>query len=600
MSHRTTPRFKMGTRPRAMLGVVAALCCPAALVAQNAGNAAPRTVPVSSRGVLRVEGCAGQKISDIVIVNQPPYTDRLPRNFDFLRRAVRALHATTREEVIKRYLLVKVGEPCNQISRAESERILRAQPFLSDARIQVYDNEQGGVRLDVETRDEFSLIFEPLVKTKAPMLRGMRFGESNLAGSAKLAAVEWRDGSAYNDVLGLQYSDYQFLGARNELRLNLRRAERGQELRLEVVRPYFTDLQRFAWIGTIGGTREYANLLRPTLEPNAVNVTRQFANLGGVMRVGPVGRLKLVGALLTREFEKADSLPALLTAKGIRPDTNGVVPVEFRNQRVTRFNALLGVRRIRFERVQGFDALVGAQDVRVGMQVGAVLGQSINLFGGSDRDRFVAGNLYAGDGGERSFVGMQAVTEARYDRNVGEWDSHITSARVAYYAKPKPRQLWLTELEFGSGQDMRTPFQLSLADRDGGLIGYRKSQQPGAQRVLLRTEQRLVVPTGLSNVGDFGIALFAEAGKLWAGSTVPYSVTTPVRSAFGVSLLAAVPPRSRRMWRVDFAMPAGGDPNRKFEVRFSSDDRTRVFWREPRDVLMARERTIPSSLFTWP
>jgi hypothetical protein len=577
-----------------------ALCCPLGLLAQNSTPVAPRVVPSSSRGVLRVEGCAGQTISDIVIVNQPPYTDRLPRNFDFLRRSVRALHATTREEVIKRYLLVRVGEPCNQISRAESERILRAQPFLTDARIAVYDNEQGGVRLEVETRDEFSLIFEPRVNTKAPVMRGMRFGESNLAGSAKLAAVEWRDGLAYSDVLGLQYSDYQFLGARNELRLNLRRAERGQELRLEVVRPYVTDLQRFAWIGSIGATREYVNLLRPTLDQNAVNVTREFANLGGVMRVGPVGRLKLVGALLTREFEQADSLPALLTPLGIRPDTNGVVPVDFRRQRVTRLNALLGFRRIRFERVQGFDALVGAQDVRVGMQVGTAFGQSIGLLGGRDRDRFVSGNLYAGYGGERSFVGMQAVTEARYDRTQRDWDSHVTSARVAYYAKPTARQLWLSEVEFGSGHDMRTPFQLSLADRDGGMAGYRRSRQPGAQRLLLRTEQRLVVPTALRNVGDFGVAVFAEAGKLWAANTVPYSVTTPVRSAFGVSLMAAVPPRSRRLWRVDFAIPAGGDPDRKFEVRVSSDDRTRVFWREPRDVLQARERTIPSSLFTWP
>jgi len=117
--------------------------------------------------------------------------------------------------------------------------------------------------------------------------------------------------------------------------------------------------------------------------------------------------------------------------------------------------------------------------------------------------------------------------------------------------------------------------------------------------MILRTEQRLILPMRY-NVGDAGLAVFAEVGKLWGSSNVPYSVTTPLRSSFGVSILAAVPPRSRRLWRVDFAMPAGNDPDRKFEVRFSSDDRTRVFWREPRDVLMARERTIPNSLFTWP
>ncbi|HYW31049.1 MAG TPA: hypothetical protein VE869_06025 [Gemmatimonas sp.] len=582
--------------PRSLV-IAATLGCPAALRAQN--ETPVRTVPASSRGVLPVDACAGQPISDIVIINQPPYTDKLPRRVDFLRRGVRALHATTDPAVIQRYLLVKVGDPCNQISRAESERILRAQPFLSDARISVYDNGNGGVRLEVETRDEFSLIVQPLVRTQAPVFRGLRFGEGNFAGAAKLAAVEWRDGLAYNDVLGVQYADYQFLGSRNELRLNVRQAERGQDIRLEVVRPYYTDLQRFAFIGSFGSVRDFVSLRRPGLEQNAVGVAREFANLGGVMRVGPVGRLKLIGGLLTREFERSDTLPRLITPLGFRPDSGGAVPADFRRQRVTRVNALLGVRRIRFERVQGFDALVGAQDVRVGMQVGLVLGQSIGLFGSRDRDRFVATNIYGGVGNQRSFLGVQGVSEARFDRRDGEWDSHVMSGRLAYYAKPATKQLTLMELEYSSGSDMRVPFQLSLADRDGGLLGHRRSQDPGAHRMIFRTEQRLIVPTRY-NVGDLGFALFAEAGRLWRGPTAPYSVTTPVRSAAGLSILAAVPPRSRRLWRVDFAMPVGGDRDRKFEVRFSSEDRTRVFWQEPRDVLMARERTIPNSLFTWP
>lgn len=586
------------SRARRVVCTATALCCP--LVTLHAQNArGDMTRAVSSRGVLPVAGCAGQKISDVVIVTQPPYTDRLPAQLDFVRRAARVLHATSRDALIRRYLLLKPGDACNQISRAESERILRAQPYLVDAKISVFDDEQGGVRLEVETRDEFSLILEPTIRAKAPMFKGLRLGESNFAGSGKLVAAEWREGGAYDDLIGFQYNDYQFGGARNELRFLAQRAERGQEVRLEVVRPYYTDLQRFAFIASAGGTREYVELLRPGLDPNAVNVTRQFANLGGVMRVGPVGRLKLVGALLTREFEHSDSLGALLTAEGIRPDTNGAVPADFRRQRVTRANVLLGMRRIRFQRVQGFDALVGAQDVRVGVQVGTVLGQSLNILGSKDRDRFLSNNVYAGYGGERSFIGMQAVTEARYDLSTRAWDGLLTSARVAYYAKPAVRQLTLTELEFSSGNSMRGPFQLSMSDLDGGMRGYRKSEQAGAHRLIFKTEQRLIIPTRY-NVADVGLAAFAEVGKLWAGSTVPYSVTTPLRTSFGVSILAAVPPRSRRLWRVDFAMPAGNDPDRKFEVRFSSVDRTRVFWREPRDVLHARERTIPNSLFTWP
>jgi hypothetical protein len=101
-------------------------------------------------------------------------------------------------------------------------------------------------------------------------------------------------------------------------------------------------------------------------------------------------------------------------------------------------------------------------------------------------------------------------------------------------------------------------------------------------------------------VADVGLALFSEGGRLWGDPSVPYAVSTPWRGAVGVSVLAAVPPRSRRLWRVDFAVPVGTDPQRRFEIRLSSVDRSRVFWDEPRDVLSARERTAPTSLFTWP
>lgn len=555
--------------------------------------------PVSSQGRLPVAGCAGQPISDIIVITQPPFTDRLPTRLEWVRRTVRRTHVNTQDDVVRRFLLMKVGEPCNQIRRAESERILRAQPFLVDARIRVYDDEAGGVRLEVETRDDFSLVFEPMLQAQAPMLRGMRFGDSNLGGSATLAAINWRDGGAYNDVLGVALENYAFGQGRNEFRLAAQRNRFGQDMRLELIRPYYTDLQRYAWVGSLSGTREPMELRRGELPRNALTVRREFANVGAIARVGPVGRLRLVGASITREAQRTDGQSLLLTRDGVQADTTGAPVPTFRAQRVVRANALLGVRAIRFVRVEGFDALNGAQDVRVGMQLGLVAGYSIPVRQARDRDAFVAANLYGGYGGARSFVGLQGVTEARYDRDTKAWDNFVTSGRLAWYFRPAVRQTTVVESEWSAGRDMRVPFQLSLADRDGGIMGHRRSSQAGARRLVLRAEQRLVVPTRL-NVADVGLAGFAQAGRLWGEQSVPYSLETPWRGAVGFSVLAAVPPRSRRLWRVDFALPVGSDPQRRFEVRFTSVDRSRVFWNDPGEVQAGRERTAPSSLFSWP
>ena len=585
---------------RAFAGAFLAACLPWCIVSgQQARASGQKQPPVSSRGRLPVTGCAGQPISDIIVITQPPFTDRLPARLEWVRRTVRRTHANTRDEVVRRFLLMKVGEPCNQIRRAESERILRAQPFLVDARIRAFDDEAGGVRLEVETRDDVSIIFAPMIQLKSPPVRGMRIGDSNLGGSATLAAINWRDGQSYNDPIGVNFENYAFGRGRNEFRLAAQRYRFGQDMRLEFVRPYYTDLQRYAWIASLGGTREPMQFRRGDLPRNALTTRREFANVGAVARVGPVGRLRLVGASITREVQSTDEQSLLLSREGVRVDTTKVAVPTFRPQRVVRANALLGVRAIRFVQVQGFDALTGAQDVRVGMQLGLVAGRSIAVRQARDRDAFLAANLYAAYGGARSFVGLQAISEARYDRDARAWDNFVMSGRLAWYFRPAIRQTTVVESEWSAGRDMRVPFQVSLADREGGLMGHRLSNQAGAQRLIFRAEQRLVVPTRL-NVADIGFAGFAEAGRLWAEQSVPYSISTPWRGAVGVSVLAAVPPRSRRLWRVDFALPLSADPQRRFEVRITSVDRSRVFWNEPREVQASRERTAPSSLFTWP
>ena len=99
---------------------------------------------------------------------------------------------------------------------------------------------------------------------------------------------------------------------------------------------------------------------------------------------------------------------------------------------------------------------------------------------------------------------------------------------------------------------------------------------------------------------DVGFATFSEVGQLWKGD-VPYGVTA-TRASVGVSLLAAYPTRSKRLYRADLAIPltrSGQGPGR-VEVRFSSTDRTQGFWNEPTDVARARTGTEPGRLFAWP
>jgi hypothetical protein len=541
-------------------------------------------------------------INNIIVLAQPPYLARLPGDLEIIGRLTRKLHATTRDEVVRRYSLLQVGEKCDEVSRAESERIMRQQPFFADARIEVYDEPGGGVRLEIKTRDEFSLFVEPNVSLNGTIFRGMKIGETNTAGAAMYTSLQWRNGGAYRDRYDLGYENFQFLGGRNVLRADLTRASQGHVYGLEVVRPYLTDLQHFAWRGKLGGTRTYESLLGPILEDDArtaIIVDREFQDVGGVGRIGGVGNLKLLGASISRELITMADRPIQLTRLGYRDVDDSVqVPSNYQNMDVTRLNALVGMRQLRFVRVSGFDALTGVQDLRVGIQTGMLIGRSVQWLGARDRDMFILGDVYAGYGNKSQFLGFQTLTEARRDRRVGKWDGVLTSGRLAWYLKAAEKQLSMTEIKWSTGTSVRVPYQLSFADPEGGMMGYRNSRIPGAHRVVFRTEQRFRIPSRYT-VADFGAAFFAEAGKLWA-EDVPFAAGNPIRGSVGLSIIAAVPPRSRRTWRLDFAMPVGGDPNSAFEIRFSNADRTRLFWNDPADMRRARERAVPTGIFAWP
>ncbi len=574
-----------------------ALCCAFPWVA----SAAQGTTTSSADSIVRpLNGvaCAGQIITDIGVVTQPPYTTRLPGDLKFISNLTRKLHVNTKDAVVRRYLLLDVGEPCDEVRRAESERIMRAQPIFVDARITVQNDPRGGVRLEVVTRDEFSLFVEPNVTLGGPVFRGLKIGESNFAGGAVYGALQYANGGAYRDKIGARFEHYQFLGGRNILRAFATRAPQGHDYGLELTRPYLTDLQHLAWRGKIGGTRTYERLLSPDIEGSALRVDREFQDVGAVGRVGNVGNLKLVGASLSRELVSIDNKPVLLTREGFRNADSILFPNHYQNLYVTRLNALIGVRQLRFVRVAGFDALTGVQDLRVGIQTGLLLGRSVQWLGARDQDAFVLGDVYAGYGNKSSLLGFQTLTEARRDRKANRWDGVLTSGRLAWYVKPAEKQLTLTELLWSTGTSVRVPYQLSFADPEGGMPGYRNSRTPGAHRVVLRSEERIRIPSRYT-VADFGAAVFFEAGKLWA-SDVPFAVASPLRGSVGLSIIAAVPPKSRRTWRVDFAMPVGGDPNAAFEIRISNADRTRAFWTDPADMRRARERAVPTGIFAWP
>ena len=163
------------------------------LAAASATNAQPQSLsglPVT---------CKGEIISRIDIDASPPFRITGHNIWQRAGRFAAKEHYTTREAVIRRYLALQLGDKCTEVRRAESERILRAQPFIADATVLAYADGQGGVILSVATVDEVSLILS-VALGGGTAVHAVTLGEDNLLGSAAHLEGGWKKGAHFRDI----------------------------------------------------------------------------------------------------------------------------------------------------------------------------------------------------------------------------------------------------------------------------------------------------------------------------------------------------------------------------------------------------------------
>jgi hypothetical protein len=551
--------------------------------------------------------CVGKIVSGIDVRPQAPYYVGLTGQFRRVARGLQALHATTRERVVRTFLQLHVGEKCTEIRRTETERVLRAQPFIADARVTAYDDGTGGVHIDVYTTDEVSLIGQVNVRDRTPLVYTVKLGEGNLAGLGMLAVGEWDNNLHYRDRWGVQYTNYNFLGLPYRLSGTAIRDILGGRWDVQVSDPFLTDLQRYGWVGGGGSQRQFFTFLTPSAPSNktlpAVDFTRTYADLAVVGRVGHVGSLGIFGGSFTRLKEAVNGTPVIVTDNGVLPDTAAVtlLPLahKYGQHQETRLNALVGYRSIRFERVIGFDALDGPQDMPVGFEIGGLAGKSMPQLSTKDNDVFVSSSIYTAYATRNWMLGIQAEGEGRDDRVSDQWDGILASGRAAWYWKPTADETLIIDEEYSLGTRMRIPFQLTFADFRGGLRGYENSLLAGGERLVTRAEARFALPA-IGQLLRFGIAPFGDMGRLWALDT-PFGVTTPPTYSAGVGLLASFPAKSRRTYRIDMAFPLNPDRQTgRVVFRFSISTATSTFWNEPFDLSRGREPAVPATVFNYP
>ena len=485
------------------------------------------------------------------------------------------------------FLRIRPGERCTEIARSESERMLRAQPFFADARIHVLPQGPDTVTLEVTTEEEL----RPNVglRISAGRMTRLRLGTSNYGGQAIAVTGLYRAGGFYRDGFGIRAADYQPFGRPLILNLEAIRDPHGGGWLASIREPHYSDGQARSWYVGAEEQRGFQAFQRTTGRDVSLGFHRTRWLAGAAWRLGSQTRAVFIGPVAAGERSVDQGGPALVTDTGVFAYTDGGITPVNASYTTVRGGAIAGIHRVSYVTMNGLDALTGAQDVRSGVELLALAARSVLVGGANERDVLVGGSLYAGRATPRGLVAFAAEGETR--RPTGRdrtWRGTTASARAAWYIQPRRLRTRTLSAEFTGGWDTRLPIQLTLSAREVGLRGFGSAAIGGARRLAVSAEERWVAPRAPRR-WDFGAAVFADVGRLWAGQA-PFGETTDWQASVGVSLLGATPRGARHVWRVDVAVPltSAGRPA-DVEVRASIRDATRFFWRDPADVARVRE-----------
>jgi len=449
----------------------------------------------------------GLRVAAVRVAAGDVFDPALPDERHWLGALANAIHLTTRERVVRSALLFGPGEPARASVVHESERRLRALPWLIDAWIEPRPAGPGTVDALVHTHDGWSLSLGVKYNhAGGDAVWSVSVEEDNLLGLGKRVAVK-RAQELDRDKTELAYRDDLLLGTPWRLEAAWQDLSDGRGRRLLLERP-FESLAAPWSAGLETSATEY-------------DLTRYQAGEG--VYSFPV---ELVEARLSwrrryrlrdREARRAGvELYAARTGYGeLSVERPGVLPNPALEPR--RLRGLLATWEIsedRFATFRNLRSVGNTEDVNLGWEATLKAGWLGRALGG-DRDAWYAEGSWSV--GRRLGGGalLLHTGEGRLRREAAGLRDAAVEARQSLFWQGLPHQTLAADLGLVWGSRLDPERAVYLGGFEG-LRGYPNHFRSGDRSWTLSLEDRVITPWKLWGIAQVGFVAYADAGAIAA------------------------------------------------------------------------------------
>ena len=494
----------------------------------------------------------GPVIADIVVERTNVFDPRVPGEDWLIFRIANHLHFMTRENVVRREMLLAPGDRWDPLKIIESERNLRANGSFRRAEIVQRERPDGKVEAVMRTQDSWTTNIKIDAGTEGGQsYYGYGVEENNFLGYGK--TVELSHSASPNgrsDTVG--YGDPRFLGSRLNLDSRYTHATGGDNHRLALARPFYSleadnamalswD-QKHAQEAVVQNAEEVSQHLTFNRTIDASYGKRLTTNRFFVQRA----ELGWYAERLGYNANDKTLLPLLPQNRDLSGPTFGYSWVQPRYIKETYIESM--------ERVEDFN---------LGNEFHGRAGYMSSQTGG-DRDRWIfnASERQGLSFGPGRFLLAGAAAAGRVAR--GRWENGLVTGTLDLYWKStwiKREHTIAAHAEFSNGRYLDVANQIVLGG-NSGLRGYKNFSFVGGKAALVNLEDRFFYDGEVLHLVRLGGAVFGEAGEVVREGD-GFSPAR-IKSDIGFGLRAA-PTRSRTgsVVRVDVAYALNSGPGRQ-------------------------------------
>ena len=432
-----------------------------------------------------------------------------PSENTWLGRSADKLHASTKEVVVRRVLLFKEGDPVRARLIYETERLLRALPFLKDARISPVTGPDGIVVAKVQVRDAWTTQVNAGFSSVGGQKAG-NFGldEVNFLGEGKGVAFDYSK-NFQRSTMGLTYSDPQFLGSHWALMLQDQVLSDGMARAFSLGQPFYALDTPWSTAVAMSMKRTSLYLYDKGVQIYQAPFIQNDAQWTGALAFHKAGdRVWRAGVMLDRQ----DTQYGLITLTGPTAPPDPLLAPTLTNRRLRGAGVTLATQEDAYEVFTDLLGMDTPEDNNLAWNGNLQLGVYSRSLGSTKTEPFF---LFSGtdawSASENDLTLLSVNLSGRAPAS-GLENGQMNLALIHYW-KVTPNQIFasIASADLGCRLD---PENWYYVGGDQGLRGFPNEMHPGEARWLVSADYRMLTQQRWWGLVRLGYDAFVDTGAV--------------------------------------------------------------------------------------